>query len=149
MNLDKYKIEYANGITQESFLVPKGVDFFTEESPLGKAMKSGKLVLPEQQGGTHKVKITKIENRIGLVAQLTKKQTKRLYFENIPVGTKFIIVDEHNDMPAYELTGYFLNYPPQPLGNNEFHYTGYIEKGSWEIVGTLSDYIKELMQQTK
>lgn len=60
MNLDKYKIEYANGIVQEKFFVPKGTEFFTEESPLGGAMKSGKLVLPEQQGGIHKIKMTKI-----------------------------------------------------------------------------------------
>ena len=85
-----------------------------------------------------------MESKLGLVAQLTKKQTSRAYFENIPIGTKFIIVDEHDNMPAYELTGYFLNYPPQKLGDNKFHYTGYIEKGSWEIVGTVADCIGAL-----
>jgi len=81
---------------------------------------------------------------IGQIGVLTKRQTNRAYFSEIPVGTKFIIVAKHTDMPAYELTGYFLNYPPQKLTGNRFHYTGYIEKGSWELVGTISDCISDL-----
>ena len=81
---------------------------------------------------------------IGQVARLTKQQTNRSYFSEMPIGTKFIIVEEHLDMPAYDLTGYFLNYPPQKLTNGMFHYTGYIEKGSWETVGTISEIVKEL-----
>jgi hypothetical protein len=81
---------------------------------------------------------------LGQVARLIKKQTNRAYFSEIPIGTKFIIVAEHNDMPAYELTGYFLNYPPQKLLGERYHFTGYIEKGSWEIVGSINDCISEL-----
>lgn len=79
------------------------------------------------------------ETKIGLLAQLTKQQTDRVYFSNIPVGTKFIIVAEM-DTPAYDLTGYFIKYPPQNTGG-EFHFTGYIERGSWEIIGTIKDNI--------
>ena len=85
-----------------------------------------------------------MESKLGLVAKLTKKQTNRVYFSEIPIGTKFIIVAEHNDMPAYELTGYFLKYPPQKLTNGRYHYTGYIEKGSWELVGNVNDIVNEL-----
>jgi len=83
------------------------------------------------------------DSLIGLVAKLTKQQTNRPYFQNIPIGTKFIIVDQINT-PAYDLTGYFLNYPPQYLDGGEHCYTGYIEKGSWEIVGTIVGCIEEL-----
>lgn len=58
MKLQKYRIEYSNGMIQEKYLIPNGVDFFLEKSPMGEAMKTGKLILPEQQGGTHEVKIT-------------------------------------------------------------------------------------------
>lgn len=85
-----------------------------------------------------------MESKLGLVAKLTKKQTNRTYFSEIPIGTKFIIVDEHNNKPAYELTGYFLNYPPQILSDGRSHFTGYIEKGSWEIVGSVSEIVDEL-----
>ena len=85
-----------------------------------------------------------MKSKLGLVAEITKKQTNRTYFENIPIGTKFIIVAEHDNMPAYDLTGYFLKYPPQKLNNNKFHYTGYIQKGSWKVVGTIADYVGTL-----
>jgi hypothetical protein len=86
-----------------------------------------------------------MESKIGLVARLIKRQTNRAYFSEIPIGTKFIIIEEHNDRPVYDLTGYFLNYPPQKLSDGQFHYTGYIEKGSYEILGTLNDWISELL----
>jgi len=87
-----------------------------------------------------------MKSNLGLVAKLTKKQTFRHYFSGIPIGTLFIIVEEHNPpLPAYDLTGYFLNYPPQELTNGKFHYTGFIEKGSWEIVGEVNDCIKEIL----
>lgn len=37
-----------------------GEEWFTDESPLFNAIKTGTLSLPESQGGNHKVKITKI-----------------------------------------------------------------------------------------
>lgn len=86
----------------------------------------------------------KIEFKLGQVARLVKQQTNRRYFSEIPIGTKFIIVEEHNDMNAYDLTGYFINYPPQMLQNGKCHFTGYIEKDSWELVGDISDIIEEL-----
>ena len=89
-------------------------------------------------------KIKVMENKIGLVAKLIKRQTNRAYFSDIPIGTKFIIVAEHDDMPAYELTGYFLNFPPQKLSEGLYHYTGYVEKGSWELVGTIADCIDDI-----
>ena len=46
----KFKIkELKNSITIK--------DYFTTESPLGKALHSGILKLPLQQGGNHKIKI--------------------------------------------------------------------------------------------
>lgn len=87
------------------------------------------------------MKLEDKEKLVGLVARLTKKQTNRNYFSDMPNGTFFIITDAHDSMPAYELTGYFLDYPPQKTGNG-FHYTGYIERGTWEIVGTVYDYFQ-------
>ena len=67
MKLEKYRIEYENGIVQEKYLIPKECDYFTEKSPLGEGIKSGKLVLPETQGGTTKVKITKIKSDVKVI----------------------------------------------------------------------------------
>ncbi len=78
---------------------------------------------------------------IGQLARLTKKQTNREYFSNIPIGTYFIITDTHNYMPAYELTGYFIGIQPKILADGTPHFTGYIERGSWELVGNVADNI--------
>jgi len=85
-------------------------------------------------------------NNIGLIAKLIKRQSNRAYFSEIPIGTKFIIVD-NIDTPAYDLTGYFLNIPPQKLSEGKFHYTGYIEKGTWELIGGIGYIIDELKTQ--
>ena len=77
---------------------------------------------------------------LGKIAELTKRQTGRYYFENIPIGTKFIIVEENLNMPAYDVTGYFLNYPPQHNGE-KYHFTGYIEKGTYKVLGEVKDNI--------
>lgn len=82
------------------------------------------------------------KSKVGLVGRLTKLQTNREYFSDIPVGTRFIIIEEHTDMPKYDLTGYFLNFPPQIINGNRYHYTGYIEKGSWKLIGTIQELIK-------
>lgn len=37
-----------------------GESFFTDKSPLGDALISGKLVLPENQGGIHDIKFKKL-----------------------------------------------------------------------------------------
>jgi len=41
-------------------------------------------------------------DRIGMIGELTKKQTDREYFSTLPIGTKFIILEEI-DLPAYEI----------------------------------------------
>jgi hypothetical protein len=61
MKIEKYEIKYANGIIQEKYMIPSGIEFFTEKSPLGEAIKTGKLVLPITQGGTTDVTVTKID----------------------------------------------------------------------------------------
>jgi hypothetical protein len=78
---------------------------------------------------------------IGQLAKIIKKQTDRVYFSNIPIGTHFIIIDIHDNMPAYELTGYFIGIEPKILSDETPHFTGYIEKGSWELVGNIVDNI--------
>ena len=78
---------------------------------------------------------------IGQIAKLTKEQRRRAYFSNIPIGTFFIITEKHESMPAYDLTGYFLNIKPQILKDGTPYFFGYIEKGSWELVGNLTDNI--------
>ena len=83
-------------------------------------------------------------SNVGHICEITKKQTNREYFSEIPIGTKFIIIDEHCHMPAYDVTGYFINYPPQINKDGEYHYTGYIEKDSWKIVGKIADNIEIL-----
>lgn len=89
-----------------------------------------------------------MESKIGLIAKLTKKQTDRYYFSDIPIGTYFIIVGEEPPGSVYDLIGYFLNYPPQYSSNDMYHYIGLIEIGSWEIVGTIEDNIEILNQKS-
>lgn len=60
ITISKYRIEYENGIVQEKFMIPKEIQFFTENSPLGEAIKTGKMILPEHQGGIKTVKVTKL-----------------------------------------------------------------------------------------
>jgi hypothetical protein len=61
MKIEKYRIEYENGVVQEKYLIPKNIEYFTEKSPLGEAIKTGILELPVHQGGKSSVKITKID----------------------------------------------------------------------------------------
>lgn len=89
-----------------------------------------------------------MKTKIGLLAKLIQLQTDRpSYFSRLPIGTVFIIVDEI-DTPAYDLTGYFI-WPeiPHILADGSLFCTGYIEKGSWELVGEIKDNIEFL--QTK
>lgn len=63
MILEKYRIEYENGVIQEKYLVPgnsNDIQLFFKDSPLYNAIETGILKLPKEQGGDHKVKITKI-----------------------------------------------------------------------------------------
>lgn len=62
MKLVKHKIEFENGVVQERYLIPSNIEYFTEKSPLGMAIKSGVMELPSNQGGKLKVKITPIKN---------------------------------------------------------------------------------------
>lgn len=84
-------------------------------------------------------------SKIGMLGELTKRQTNRQYFSKLPVGTKFIIVDEI-DLPSYDLTGYFLRCEPHILDNGEYYFTGYIEKGSWRLIGEIKDNIEVLVK---
>lgn len=81
-----------------------------------------------------------VAGRIGLLAELIKKQTNRDYFSKLPVGTKFIIVDEV-DLPGYDLTGYFLKCRPHVLSLGNYFFIGYIERGSWRIIGEIKNNI--------
>lgn len=68
------------------------------------------------------------------IARLTKKQdNKREHFGEMPVGTRFIVVKDI-DLPAYNVLGFFFEYPPQVLKESSGAelYTGYVEKGTWE-----------------
>lgn len=78
----------------------------------------------------------------GMLAKLTKKQTEREYFSDLPIGTFFIIVGEI-DLPGYDLTGYFIGVNPV-LPNGICQFTGYIEKGSWELIGEIKDNLHHL-----
>ena len=84
-----------------------------------------------------------METKIGLLAELTKKQTNRDYFSSLPVGTKFIIVEEIK-LPAYDLTGYFINVKPQIIKGKSYH-LGYIEKGTWKIIGDIRENINNFL----
>jgi hypothetical protein len=85
---------------------------------------------------------------VGQIARLTRKQKNREYFSTIPVGT-FFIITEVVDLPAYNLTGYFLNVPPQILDNGKPYSLGYIERGSWELVGSVESNILALSNPKK
>ena len=81
---------------------------------------------------------------VGQVAMLTKKQTNRTYFSEIPIGTKFIIVEQYFDNPFFDFVGYFLNYPPQIVLKEQYHYTGFIEKDSWVLIGSINEIVTDL-----
>ncbi len=86
-----------------------------------------------------------MKSNLGLLGRLKKQQANREYFSSLPVGTLFIVVEEI-DLPAYDLTGLFLCSKPHLLSNGKYHFTGYIERGSWEILGSVQDCIGLISQ---
>lgn len=87
---------------------------------------------------------SQLSKNIGQLARLTKKQTNRQYFSTLPIGTLFIIIQEV-DLPAYDLTGYFIGCDPHKLATGIYHHTGYIERDSWEIIGDIKENINLLI----
>ena len=85
--------------------------------------------------------------KAGKLARLIERQTHRVYFSELPVGTLFVILEEI-DLPAYDLLGLFLAAKPHHLRDGSLHFTGYIERGSWEILGSVEDCIGFLRQST-
>lgn len=79
---------------------------------------------------------------VGKLAMLTKKQTNRYYFSDMPIGTYFIIIEEIN-IGAYDLLGFFIGVTPNKIGN-AIHCTGYVESGSWIELGSIEDNIQVL-----
>lgn len=79
---------------------------------------------------------------VGRLAMLTKKQTNRYYFSDLPIGTYFIIIEEIN-IGAYDLLGFFIGVEPNKIGN-AVHCTGYVESGSWIELGSIEDNIQVL-----
>ena len=63
IEVKKYRIEYPNGVVQEQLYIPLVYDhdFFYLNSPLAKAITTGILSLPKNQGGDIKVKMTEIK----------------------------------------------------------------------------------------
>jgi hypothetical protein len=96
--------------------------------------------------GTESVKKTqsgvKDHKLVGRLAMLTKKQTNRYYFSDLPIGTYFIIIEEIN-IGAYDLLGFFIGVEPNKIGN-AVHCTGYVESGSWIELGSIEDNIQVL-----
>jgi hypothetical protein len=76
--------------------------------------------------------------QFGKIGVLTKQQSNRTHFSDIPIGEKFIVLNLLS-LPAYNALAYFINYPPQILENGEKSYTGYVERGTWEVIGNLFD----------
>ncbi len=74
--------------------------------------------------------------KFGYIGKLTKKQTNRVHFRDIPIGEKFLVLNSVN-LPAYDVLGLFVNHTPQTLNNGEEHYSGYLEKNSYEIIGSI------------
>lgn len=79
---------------------------------------------------------------IGMIGELTRIQRGRTHFQDMPVGTRFVIIDKH-DIPGYDITGYFIKYPPQRISTNEYYFTGYVARGTWKIVGNIADCIAD------
>jgi hypothetical protein len=86
-----------------------------------------------------------MKSKIGLLAKLIKQQADRpSYFSLLPIGTLFIIIEEI-DTPGYDLTGYFIRPEiPHIIADGSYYFTGYIERGSWEIIGEIKDHIELL-----
>jgi hypothetical protein len=85
------------------------------------------------------------KNIVGMIGELTEKQNSdREYFSEIPIGTKFIIIGRLKHMmdntSCYDIRSYFLYIEPQIRNNKKLHFTGYIEKGTWKLLGTSKDF---------
>ncbi len=79
---------------------------------------------------------------IGMIGELTRIQKGRAHFQDMPVGTRFVIIDKH-DIPGFDITGYFIKYPPQRISTNEYYFTGYVARGTWKLVGNIADCIAD------
>ena len=80
--------------------------------------------------------------KFGDIAELTKKQADREHFSEIPIGTRCLILNEVN-LPGYDALAHFNTIPPQKSSDLdsdkyfEFHYQGYLDRGSYKIIGTI------------
>ena len=86
-----------------------------------------------------------MSSKLGLLGRLTKKLENREYFSTLPVGTLFIVIDEI-ETPAYDLTGLFIMTKPKRITFDKYHFSGYINKGSYEILGKVEDCVEFLKQ---
>jgi len=82
---------------------------------------------------------------VGMIGELTKKQnSNREYFRDIPIGTKFMIINMLSNPRTiadnYDIRAYFLFIEPQARISNKFHFTGYVEKGTWKLLGTAKEF---------
>lgn len=84
------------------------------------------------------------------IARLTKKQDKkREHFGEMPIGTRFVIIKDL-DLPAYDVLGFFFEYPPQQFSEQGLGaelYTGYVEKGTWEYEPQRESQIKRFIEE--
>jgi hypothetical protein len=83
-----------------------------------------------------------MEPQVGYLAEITKKQSNRKYFSDLPIGTKFIITKILN-WENYDLHGYFLNVMPQNLKSGPYFF-GYINRGTWKVIGPLAENIDKI-----
>ena len=76
--------------------------------------------------------------KFGDILILTKRQTGRGYFGQIPIGTRAVVVDidpQVIKIGYYDATVVFEGYKQEimdNLGHRQNFHTGYIEKGSYK-----------------
>ena len=74
--------------------------------------------------------------KFGDIGRLINPQTHREHFSEMPIGEKFMVLTRV-DLPGYDALAVFPNFPPQILDNGAPHVTGYLDRGSYEIVGSI------------
>lgn len=76
------------------------------------------------------------DKNFGLIGELTKRQGSRFHFGEMPIGERFMILNSV-DLPGYDNLAVFPNFKPQQTSNGHNTYTGYLNRGSYRIIGSI------------
>jgi hypothetical protein len=76
-----------------------------------------------------------MDKKFGLIGKLIKKTTRN-HFSDMPIGEKFMVISDYNTL-GYDAMAVFPNFKPRAVDFFHESYTGLLEKGSYEIIGSI------------